>query len=106
VTEHVRAELRRSGGFTGRAVHVRLDSADLPPADAARLVLLVSAIDLSGLTSQGGLTSSGGPATAGADLMRYELTIERGGRRWHGVVADPHIPAGLRPLLQFLTHHG
>jgi len=31
--------------------------------------------------------------------------IERGGRRWQGTVADPMIPADLRPLLQFLTHY-
>jgi hypothetical protein len=99
VTEHVRAELHRSGGFTGRRVSVRLDSEQMPPADAARLVRLVSTIDLSRLGPERL------PATGGADLMRYELTIERGGRRWHGVVSDPHVPAELRPLLQFLSQH-
>jgi len=97
--EHVRAELRRAGGFTGRPVHVRLDSATMPPADAARLVQLVSAIDLSRLDG----ARPGLPA--GADLMSYDLTIERGGKRWHGTVADPSIPADLRPLLQFLTRY-
>jgi hypothetical protein len=96
--EHVRAELRRSGGFTGRPVHVRLDSATMPPADAARLVQLVSAIDLSRL----GASHPGLPA--GADLMSYDLMIERGRQRWQGTVTDPMIPADLRPLLQFLTH--
>jgi hypothetical protein len=98
VTDHVRAELRRSGGFTGRPVHVRLDSAQMPPADAARLAQLVSAADLPGLKARP-------PSTAGADLMHYDLTIERGGERWHGSVSDPNIPAGLRPLLQFLTQY-
>src|SRR5262245_49696139 len=97
VSEHVRAELRRSGGFTGRSVHVQLDSASLPPADAARLVQLVSSIDLAGLPA-------GRPGLpAGADLMSYDLTIERGTHRWHGTVADPSVPAQLRPLLQFMT---
>ena len=95
--EHVRAELRRSGGFAGRSVHVQLDSARLPPADAARLVQLVAAIDF------GRLRASRPPIPAGADLMSYDLTIERGGHRWHGTVADPAVPAQLRPLLQFLT---
>jgi hypothetical protein len=69
----------------------------MPPADAARLVQLVSALDLSRLGA------SRPPLPAGADLMRYDLTIERGGHRWHGTVADPAVPAELRPLLQFLT---
>jgi hypothetical protein len=98
MTEHVRAELRRSGGFIGRTVHVTVDSATLPPADAAQLLRLVSAIDLDR------------PAprrieTRGADLMHYDLTIERGARTWHGMVSDPNIPAELSPLLQFLTRY-
>jgi hypothetical protein len=95
VTARVRVELRRTGGFAGRTVHVRLDSADMPPADAAQLVRLVSTLDLGRLKA--------GRSTAGADLMRYELTIERGGQHWHGTVAEPAVPAELRPLLQFLT---
>jgi hypothetical protein len=96
VTERVRAEMRRSGGFAGRTVDVRLDSAHMPPADAARLVHLVSAIDLSRLAG------ASPPLPAGADLMRYDLMIERGGQRWQGTVSDPSVPAELRPLLQFL----
>ncbi|GIM95884.1 protealysin inhibitor emfourin [Paractinoplanes toevensis] len=95
--ERVRVELRRTGGFTGRPVHVVLDSARLPPADAAELVRLVSAIDPGMLKSTA--------TSAGADLMRYDLTIERGPQRWQGTVSDPAIPARLRPLLQFLTNH-
>ncbi|GIE98440.1 protealysin inhibitor emfourin [Paractinoplanes rishiriensis] len=97
MTDRVRAELHRSGGFAGRAVHVRADSTQLPPADAARLVQLIEAIDL------GRLGTARPPLPAGADLMSYELTIERGGRRWHGSVADPAVPAELRPLIEFLT---
>jgi hypothetical protein len=96
--EHVRVELERTGGFTGRPVRVTLDSRQLPPADAAQLVALVAAVDLDGL---GGADR---PAV-GADLMRYALTIVRGDDRWTGTVSDPHIPASLRPLLQFLTAH-
>jgi len=101
VTERIRAELRRSGGFTGRPVHVQVDSAQLPPAEAARLVQLVSTIDFAQL---GGARRPALPA--GADLMTYDLTVERGGQRWHGTVSDPSIPGELRPLLQFLTIHG
>ena len=96
----VKVEMRRSGGFTGRTSTVRLDTAQMPPAEAARLMQLVTEVDLSRL----------GPARAhpgaGADLMRYDLVIENGGDRWAGTVSDPSIPAELRPLLQFLTTTG
>jgi hypothetical protein len=88
--------MRRSGGFTGRTVEVRLDSDRMPPAEAARLRELLSTIDLSRL-------GPGPTSTAGADLMRYDLLVEHSGGRWEGTVADPTIPAELRPLLQFLT---
>jgi emfourin len=97
MTERVRVELRRTGGFTGRPAHVVLDSARMPPAEAAELVRLVSAID-PGLLKPAAIVP-------GADLMHYDLTVERGTQRWRGTVSDPAIPARLRPLLQFLTNH-
>jgi hypothetical protein len=93
----VRVEMRRSGGFTGRTTKVQLDSAQMAPAEAARLIQLVTTVDLSRLTA------ARGAPTAGADLMRYDLVIENGVDRWEGSVADPSIPSELRPLLQFLT---
>jgi hypothetical protein len=97
VTERVRVELRRSGGFAGRSAHVVLDSAGLPPAEAAELARLVATVDL-------GVLRSTGPGH-GADLMRYDLVVERGAQRWQGTVSDPSIPAALRPLLQFLSRY-
>ena len=91
-----RVEMRRTGGFTGRAMQVRLDTAQMPPAEAVRLRELLSTVDLSRLGPR--------PVTAaGADLMRYDLIVEHSGGRWEGTVTDPTIPAELRPLLQFLT---
>lgn len=97
--ERVRAELRRSGGFAGLTSHVWADSTTMAPADAVRFVQLVERTDLSRL----GRKAEARPR--GADLMHYELTVERGGKTWHGTVSDPDIPAELRPLLQFLTHY-
>ena len=99
VTEHVRVEMRRFGGFAGLASQVRLDSARMPPAEGARLVQLVSGLDLARLSR-----TKPGPA-AGADLMTYRLTVERGDHRWQGTVRDPDIPSELRPLLQFLSQY-
>lgn len=97
--ERVRAELRQTGGFAGLTRNVRVDTATMPPADAVRLVQLTDMADLS-VIERG---SKG--RTHGADLMHYEITVERGGRRWHGTLSDPDIPSGIRPLLQFLTHY-
>ena len=99
MTDRVRAEMRRSGGFAGRTTQVRLDSEQMPPAEAARLVELVAALDLGRLAELAG----SGQVTAGADLLRYDLSIDRDGQQWRGTVADPSIPTELRPLLQFLT---
>ena len=96
MTGRIRAELRRSGGFTGRALHVVLDTAELPPERAAELTRLVGALDLTRVAAEAAPPS-------GADLMRYDLQISDGARHWRGTVAEPHVPAGLRPLLQFLT---
>lgn len=96
MTDRVRAELRRTGGFAGRAVHVSLDSAQLPSADAAQLLRLVSELDLDRLPTQG-------PVVPGADLMTYDLTLSHGTRTWHGSFTDPAVPAQLRQLVQFLT---
>lgn len=93
----VRVEMRRSGGFAGRTSTVRLDTATMPPAEAARLIQLVTTVDLSRLPS------ARSAPHAGADLMRYDLVIENGVDRWEGTVSDPSIPSQLRPLLQFLT---
>lgn len=94
----VRVEMRRSGGFTGRTTAVHLDTTQMPPAAAARLIQLVTTVDLSRLP-----TARTPTPTGGADLMRYDLVIENGVDRWEGTVTDPSIPGELRPLLQFLT---
>ena len=80
----VRVEMRQSGGFAGRTSEVRLDSAHMAPAEAARLIQLVRTVDLSRLRRS--------EPHAGADLMRYDLVIDNGAERWQGTVADPTVP--------------
>jgi hypothetical protein len=96
VTLRVRAELRRSGGFRARSLRVVLDSDTLPRDQAAQLTSLVQQIDLTRVGAQIGAASN-------ADLTRYQLAVEYGGRHWRGTVAEPCVPTELRPLLQFLT---
>ena len=92
----IRAELRRAPGFAGRSLHVVMESAALPDDEAAQLTRLVRELDL---TRLGTLVT---PPCA-ADLLRYDLTIQCGPRHWRGTVAEPTVPAELRPLLAFLT---
>lgn len=96
MTEPVRAELRRSGGYAGRSLHVVLHSAALPDAEAHRLSQLVRCLDLTRLGAKI-------MAPCMADLVRYELSIQYGGRHWRGTVAEPTVPAELRPLIKHLT---
>lgn len=96
VTSHIRAELRRTGGFTDRSLRVVLDSATLPLDQARELRRLVQDLDLTRVGAEIG-------AACRADLTRYQLAVECGGRHWRATVAEPTVPAELRPLLRFLT---
>ncbi|MDI6100947.1 hypothetical protein QLQ12_20240 [Actinoplanes sp. NEAU-A12] len=96
MTTRVRAELRRPAGFTDRSLRVVLDSDSLPRDQAAQLTRLVEGLDLTRLGAQIGAASR-------ADLTRYQLAVECGGRHWRTTVAEPCVPAELRPLLRFLT---
>ena len=92
----IRAELRRAAGFAGRSLHVVMDSVALPDEEAAQLTRLVRDLDLTRLGAR--LT-----APCEADLLRYDLAIQCGSRHWRGTVAEPTVPAELRPLLTFMT---
>lgn len=73
-----------------------LDSDTLPQDQAAQLARLVEQIDLTRVGAEIGAASD-------ADLTRYQLAVEYGGRHWRGTVAEPCVPIELRPLLRFLT---
>ena len=95
MSQYLRAELHRTGGFTGRPLHTVADSRSLPPPHAARLRRLMSTLDFTTLTS------SAHPA-GGADLFLYNVTLQRGDDHWKGTVSEATVPPTLRPLLQFL----
>ncbi|MBM2620242.1 hypothetical protein JIG36_32475 [Actinoplanes sp. LDG1-06] len=96
MSEHVRAELHRTGGFTGRPLHTVADSRSLPPPQSARLRQLLSTVDFTSLHG------SAHPA-AGADLFTYHLTLQRGDDHWKGTVSQASVPPALQPVLQFLV---
>jgi emfourin len=90
-------ELVRTGGYTGQVVRARLDTKNLPPADAAELRRLVTAV----------LAASPAPRRTGPpipDAMHYRLDIATGGQRRTVEVSDPDVPAEVRALIsQLLT---
>jgi hypothetical protein len=91
----IRIELERSGGFAGITLRSTLDTATLPPAQAAEVAALVDRVDLAALARQ---ARQAGPPR-GADRFQYDLTVERGGRRQHLSLPDGAVPDELRPLL-------
>jgi hypothetical protein len=88
-------ELLRTGGYTGQPVHARLNTKNLPPADAAELRRLVAAV----------LALPPSPPRAGPpipDAMHYRLDIAAGAERRIVEVSDPDVPAEVRALVSQL----
>jgi hypothetical protein len=92
-------ELVRTGGYAGRVVRARLNTKDLPPADAVELRRLVAAV----------LALPPMPQRAGPpipDAMHYRLDIVAGAHRRTLDVSDPDVPAELRDLVTRLLMAG
>jgi hypothetical protein len=90
-------ELVRTGGYAGQAVRARLDTKNLPPADAAELGRLVAAV----LALPPARHRTGPPIP---DAMHYRLDIATGAQRRIVEVSDPDVPAEVRALVsQLLT---
>ncbi len=88
-------ELVRTGGYTGQAARARLNTTNLPPADAAELRRLVAAV----------LALPPSPPRAGPpipDAMHYRLDIATGAQRRTLEVSDPDVPAEVRALVSQL----
>jgi hypothetical protein len=96
VSERLRVELERSGGFGGITTRRVLDSAQLPPGETRELERLVEDADLDALEGERAPAQGdrGMP-----DSFQYRLSVLRGGRRWDVEISDPDVPASLRALL-------
>lgn len=88
--------MHRTGGFTGVQAHRDLDTSTLPPDQAARLHVLIAALDLDALARR---RLSGRPMPDG---FTYQFTVERNERRWQFTVREPHIPPPVQRLLDHL----
>jgi hypothetical protein len=87
--------LERSGGFTGMPLTIAVDSAQLPPDQAAQLRDWVAAANFFN-------QPAAAPTPAQPDRFEYCLTVQEGDRRHSITFGEAAMPPALRPLLSWL----
>jgi hypothetical protein len=92
-------DLTRTGGYTGQALRARLNTKNLPPADAAELRRLVAAV--LALPPAPRRTSPPIP-----DAMHYRLDIATRAQRRTVEASDPDLPAEVQALVSHLLSVG
>jgi hypothetical protein len=97
---HIKVSFRQSGGVGGLILGADLDTASLPPREAAQLRSLVQATNVAS-TPADDTEGRMSPPDA-RDLTQYEIevTTKKGTRRL--AFDDMSVPAKVEPLLQFL----
>jgi hypothetical protein len=93
----MRILFERTGGFAGRKIERRIDSAALPVCQAHRLNELLKQ---SGFFALPAVLKSDNP---GADRFSYRVTIETEEGRHTVEAAEEAVPGSMRPLLDFLS---
>ena len=88
----------RTGGFAGISRKTIVDSANLPPQEAQKLLLLVEVADLFRLPTQ--ICASNNQS----DRFQYDLTVEDNGKRHTVTVSEAALPGTLRPLIEWLNN--
>ena len=96
----MRITVTRSGGYAGLSEPIAdVDSAALPESKRTRLASEIAACKFFTLPETVG-------GSVGADMFRYEITIEDGGRRHTVAFTDDNTPAtaGLKRLVESLQN--
>jgi hypothetical protein len=96
----MKIQFRVEGGlahFPGLSKPLEIDSASLPPEEAARLKQLVD--DASFFD----LPSNTAPPRGAADYRQYTITVQDGRRKHTARVPDPIENADLQALVDFLN---
>lgn len=88
----------RSGGFVGRTISVCVDTKELPPEEALKLLQLIEDTDFFTLPEPGAMESAVIP-----DQMCYRVTVEVAGVQQTIETPDPNDPPGIEPLIEELT---
>jgi hypothetical protein len=90
----LRVELERSGGFAGITLRSAVDTAELPPDQAAELEAFVEAADLPALAARSG------PPVAAPDRFQYSITVTKDGTTHRLVIGESQVTSELRPLIE------
>ncbi len=90
-------EFVRSGGFAGINLVARVNLEKLAPDEAAALEQKINDAGFFDLPAQIK------PASRGADLFEYSLTVSSPPRTHTVVVSETVVPEKLRPLIDHLT---
>jgi hypothetical protein len=100
VSEHIRIELERSGGFAGISRRASADTSKLPPDEAAEIAELVRRIDFDALAA----TATGPPRAP--DRFQYDLDIRQGAEHHRLTVGERAVTPELRALIDHVLQHG
>jgi hypothetical protein len=101
LSERIRIEVERSGGFAGVSRRASVDTSTLPPDEAAKIAELVGRVDFGALTA----TATGPPRAP--DRFQYDLDIRQGGQHHRLTLGERALTPELRALLDHvLQHHG
>ncbi|MEZ4518625.1 MAG: protealysin inhibitor emfourin [Chloroflexota bacterium] len=96
----MRIHFEKSGGFTGIGVSTTVDTSELPPDQAARLL---EELDASGILEQPPETLESVPDVYEPDVIIYELTLQVGGYEHTYCMTDESVPETAQPLFRQLT---
>jgi hypothetical protein len=93
---HAQLRLRRTGGIAGIATEASLDTAELEPSEAQRLL---DALD----AAEDARTRAPEPPAGPPDAFRYELEVRRGGDSRTLAFTDADRPEQLAPVIDALA---
>lgn len=92
----MRITLEQKGGYAGISMRRQIDTATLPPEQAAELAPMIAQADLFEV-------SEAPPAPRrGFDMHSYTMTVEDGERKRTLRLQDGAVPDGIRPLLAWM----
>lgn len=95
----MRIHFEKSGGFTGMHMATTVDTNEMPPDEAARLL---RELESSGLLEHDPATLESA-APPSPDVITYEVTLEVGDYEQRYCLTDVDLPESLQTLVRQLT---
>ena len=97
MSEPLRVEYERSGGFAGLTTRAQADAGNLAPEEADALRAMVEQAAFFSLPAHVA------PPARGADRFEHAVTVIDGERRHTVRVSEGAVPDTLRPLVDYLV---